>query len=525
MKRKDRFTVTPEIQQTTWDAIVIGSGLTGLATAVTLAHKGKKVLVLEQHYVPGGYVSSFKRKGFTFEVSLHQTIALGEGGYLNKILTQLNVMEKITPIPLDSTLKLKTNLGDLFVGPEYLNQLKQIFPLEAENIEKLDNLIDTLRREAQRAMMLSTLPNRIRRVLARLITPTVFRYHRQTLTDILDAHFRDDRLKQLIAVQWGYYGLPQDRISGLMYLLAFGGFLKDGIYYLKGTSQSLSNALVERLEELGGALLLRHNAEEIIVENGRVVGVRSRAVKKKGEGDAYEFRASVIISNANPFVTFNRLLDGEKYIPPAYRDIMQRLEPSTSAVVAYIGLDCPFETLSHDRHHSISEIDLDDYDVNKTYREAVAGKNTGFGGLIHYSIMDPDLAPPGKSVIATIRNEFDTAWKGLSEEAYRAKKAAVTEEIIAALDERYPGIRHHIEVIEVGTPRTMTRYTNNPNGAFNGYAYTVERVGMFDGGLPAKTPIKGLYLASAWVGAVGGGHAGSIPSGFMLGQMIARSKN
>jgi prolycopene isomerase len=194
-------------------------------------------------------------------------------------------------------------------------------------------------------------------------------------------------------------------------------------------------------------------------------------------------------------------------------------------VVAYIGLDCPFETLSHDRHHSINKIDLDDYDVNKTYRKAVAGKNTGFGGLIHYSIMDPDLAPPGKSVIATIRNEFAAAWKGLSEEAYRAKKAAVTAEIIAALEERFPGIRHHIEVIEVGTPRTMTRYTNNPHGAFNGFAYTVERVGMFDGGLPAKTPIKGLYLASAWVGAVGGGHAGSIPSGFMLGQMIARSKN
>ena len=525
MKRKNRVKVTPEIQQTAWDAIVIGSGLTGLATAVTLAQKGKKVLILEQHYVPGGYASSFKRKGFTFEISLHQTIALGEGGYLNKILSQLGVMGKITPIPLDSTLKLKTELGDLYVGPEYLNQLKQLFPQEADGIEKLDKLIDNIMRETQRAMLLNSLPQPLRRALTRLITPTIYRYHRQTLTDILDAHFRDTRLKQLIAVQWGYYGLPQDRISGMFYLLDWGGFLKSGIYYLKGTSQSMSNAFVERLKELDGTLLLRQNVEEIIIENGCAVGVRSRRVRKNGDGAVHEFRAPVIISNTNPFLTFNQLLDGEKHIPQSYWDIMAKLEPSTSAVVAYIGLDCPYETFTRDRHHSVVEINLNDLDVNKTYREAVAGKNKGFNAVIHYSIMDPDLAPPGKSVIATIRNEFITAWKGLSEEAYRAKKAEVTDEIVAALDERHPGIRDHIEVIEVGTPRTMTRYTNNPDGAFNGFAYTVERVGMFDGGLPAKTPLKGLYLASAWAGAVGGGHAGSIPSGFMLGQTIARTTN
>lgn len=525
MKRKNRVKVTPEIKQTVWDAVVIGSGLTGLATAVTLANKSKRVLVLEQHYVPGGYASSFKRKGFTFEVSLHQTIALGEGGYLNRILSRLGVMDKITPIPLDSTLKLKTELGDLYVGPNYLNQLKQLFPQEAESIAQLDKLIDNIMRETQRAMMLTGLPQSLRRALARLLTPAIHRYYRQTLTDILDSFFNDDRLKQLIAVQWGYYGLPQDRISGIFYLLDWGGFLKSGIYYLKGTSQSMSNAFVERLEELGGTLLLRQNVAEIIIENGRAVGVRSQIVKKKDNGAIYEFRAPIIISNANPFLTFNKLLDGEKHIPQSYRDIMTKLEPSTSAVVAYIGLDCPYETFSHDKHHAVAKINVNDFDVNKTYREAAAGSNTGFGAVIHYSVMDPDLAPSGKSVIATIRNEFTTAWKGLSEAAYCAKKAAVTAEIVAALDEQYPGIRERIEVIEVGTPRTMTRYTNNPDGAFNGFAYTVERVGMFDGGLPAKTPVKGLYLAGAWAGAVGGGHAGSIPSGFMLGQMIARATN
>ncbi len=111
----------------------------------------------------------------------------------------------------------------------------------------------------------------------------------------------------------------------------------------------------------------------------------------------------------------------------------------------------------------------------------------------------------------------------MSDEEYRIKKEALQEEIITSLNERFPGIRDHIEVIEVGTPRTMTRYTYNHDGAFNGFAYTLDRVGMFDGGIPFKTPVAGLYLANAWAGAVGGGFSGTTPVGFMLGQMIARS--
>ena len=63
---------TPE---QTWDAIVIGSGMGGMTTAAMLAHFGKKVLVLEQHYVPGGFTHTFRRKGYEWDVGVH---AVGE---------------------------------------------------------------------------------------------------------------------------------------------------------------------------------------------------------------------------------------------------------------------------------------------------------------------------------------------------------------------------------------------------------------------------------------------------------------
>jgi len=57
--------------QDRWDAIVIGSGLGGLTTASLLARDGKRVLVLEQHYVLGGFTHTFKRKGYEWDVGVH----------------------------------------------------------------------------------------------------------------------------------------------------------------------------------------------------------------------------------------------------------------------------------------------------------------------------------------------------------------------------------------------------------------------------------------------------------------------
>ena len=58
-----------------WDVIVIGSGMGGMTCAAALAKHGRRVLVLEQHYLPGGFSHMFARKGFEWDVGVH---AIGE---------------------------------------------------------------------------------------------------------------------------------------------------------------------------------------------------------------------------------------------------------------------------------------------------------------------------------------------------------------------------------------------------------------------------------------------------------------
>lgn len=305
-------------------------------------------------------------------------------------------------------------------------------------------------------------------------------------------------------------------------MLAFGGFIRDGIYYIKGTSQSLSNALVEGLEEYRGILVLRHRVERIMVENGRAVGIRCRKVTKGNEGEAVELRAPVVVSNACLEETLRMVFDRQA-IPSDYLRTAERMETATSACCLYVGLDCKFSELSGASQHTYTYLDGGREDHEKTFELQLNGTLKGFHALTDYTAMDPDLAPAGKSAVQAFRNEFMKGWDGLSDEDYQKKKSAMVEDMLAELEKHFPGFRSHIEVMDAATPRTMKRYTSNKDGSFNGYAYTPQRVGMGERGFKIRTPLKGLYLSSAWATGTGGGFYGSLLLGLVAAEKIANT--
>ena len=123
-----------------YDVIVIGSGVGGLTLASRLSTLGYKVGVFEQHFIPGGYATNFKRKGYNFDVSLHGTGGLEEGGNLHNILSACKVIDKITPIKNTIAYSIHYN-NELIEIPNNINEYKEFlinrFTNEKENIEKL----------------------------------------------------------------------------------------------------------------------------------------------------------------------------------------------------------------------------------------------------------------------------------------------------------------------------------------------------------------------------------------------------
>jgi len=123
----------------------------------------------------------------------------------------------------------------------------------------------------------------------------------------------------------------------------------------------------------------------------------------------------------------------------------------------------------------------------------------------------PGYSKPGKSSVTIYMPCGFTPWKPFEadyfagrKEAYRKEKDRITQILIERADARViPGLRSMIEVVDAATPLTNMRYTKNPEGAIVGYEWSMNN--SFMNRIKNRTPIKGLYLTSAW-GNIGGGY-------------------
>ena len=121
-----------------YPTVIIGAGLGGLCCGAYLAKQGIPVTVVEQHNVPGGYATSFDRKGgkFTFEVSLHGSSI--HNNTTAQILDNIGALKKLELVRLPEVYRLKTPYIDISVpqqDPEaYIRLVAEHFPDETNGI-------------------------------------------------------------------------------------------------------------------------------------------------------------------------------------------------------------------------------------------------------------------------------------------------------------------------------------------------------------------------------------------------------
>ena len=318
---------------TDFDVIVIGSGAGGLAAAVALAGAGQRVLVCEQHDVPGGWCHSFTLEGHTFSPGVHYVGELEPGQALRRMYEGLGVSRdlafcELNPEGLDHVVVGDARF-DIPKGRErYLQRLKQRFPAEAPGVDRFFAVVQGLAADLRRVARLRGPLD-----LARLpqVAPTLMRWGWRTGGDLIARHVGDPLLRAILGSQSGDHGLPPSRVPAVVHASIVHHYL-DGGYYPLGGGFAIPRAFVRALKRAGGTIRLRTAVERILLEGRRAVGVRLAG----GE----ELRADVVISNADPEMTFRRLI-GREHLPWRLRWRLGRVRYSCSALSLFLatGMD------------------------------------------------------------------------------------------------------------------------------------------------------------------------------------------
>ncbi len=436
----------------TYDTVIIGAGISGLVCGCFLAKAGMKVLIAERHIKPGGYCTSFKRNGFTFDAAAHSF-----GGYkygiLGKVFEDLGVNKELSIKKIDPS--------DIVVTPDYrvsfwsdvdktIEGFQSAFPKESDNIKRFFYF---------------------------LVSPDPMFFTRirsWTFKNLLDGYFTDDKLKATLSFPlFGNGGLPPSLMSAFIGAKIFKEFLLDGGYHLAGGMQALPDALAKRFRDFGGDLRLSSPVKTISVKNSEVKGV----MLEKGEF----VPSRLVVSNSDAKLTFLTLL-GEKVLSQDFMDNLAHMVASLSTFIVYLGVDKSKKKLPNP---GINLWYLSQYDLHRTYLATQKGNFRDMGRYLTH------VSPDQTTVLAFINAPFK------SREYWKNNRNKLADSLIHSIEAHsIPELSKYIIYKETATPHTLFRYTLNHKGSAYGWESTPTQLANPEFRKPSC--IRGLYLTGHW---------------------------
>ncbi len=497
-----------------YDIIIIGAGLGGLVAGAKLAKEGKKVILIEQHHIPGGCATNFRRVDSNMDVGLHEIGGIEADGMLRDVLVDLKIIENIEFLKLPEFYRFTNGRIDIVI-PDNRKEAERIlieyFPEEEKGIKKFFSSIMGFRNELNR-MPRPGLKLLLQLPLFPLLYPRIIFTMNKTVTQVMDRFIKNNELKLALAANVGYYHDNPETLAYSYFAIPQASFYSGG-YYIKGGSQKLSDYLAKYIADHGGKIMLSHKVAKILTENDTAIGIEYH--KKSSVDTPINVFGKYIIANAAIPNVFNDLLPKESNANAKAK--INKMEIACSLLSVYFFFRKPIKELGN-KHYSTFVFnpgvrDLHDLNYHVDYKER------GFV-FVDYSQIDSQLAAPGKGVGAICTVDYIDDWNKLSEAEYKAKKDAVANIYTEKLDKLIPGIKGQIEYYEVGTPRTIERYTLNSKGTPYGFAQVPGQAGIRR--IRQKSPIEKLYYASAWT-MPGGGFTGAMLSGWFCAEDILKN--
>jgi len=122
-----------------YDAIIVGAGIGGLTTGCLLAKTGHRVLILEQHFKVGGFVTSYQRKHYPMDV-VHAIGGLSKGAAIDRIFSFLNLYDRLCFNEIEKVFIYRfpeCNIDCYTSITRYQDELKRHFPDQSSSVEQI----------------------------------------------------------------------------------------------------------------------------------------------------------------------------------------------------------------------------------------------------------------------------------------------------------------------------------------------------------------------------------------------------
>ncbi len=511
-----------DISNQTWDSIIIGSGAGGLSAAICLARAGQKVLLLEQHDVPGGWCHSFYLNGHRFTPGVHYIGLLGEGESTSDLYKGLEIANDLVFFRMNPEAYEHVHLGPhRFDYPDDSEELEKRliakFPEEKKGIQKYLKLIRLASEELYSLPYIKgfwqklTLPYRTRHF---------GKYGLFSLRRVINWHVKNPLLRNILNIQCGDHGVQPRKAAFILHAALMFHYFKGG-YYPMGGGGALVKAMNKRFKSYGGVLKTSTSVKRILIEDEKVkkaIGVELQ--------DGTQIFGTHIVSNADVGITYNRLI-GQQYLSPKLRKKLDKTIYSCTSLMLFLTVDMDVRKAGLDSGNIwvMPDRDMDDY-----FDEVMNGnlkKIKAFEGMfVSCTTLKDPTSFDGKhhclEVITFIDYTSFAPFKNEDaqrSEAYLQYKEELTQKMILSLEKVIPNIGEHIVQKELGTPITNEYYINTTNGNVYGTEKSLKHIGPF--AFKAKSEIENLFLCGASIlshGVAGAGHSGVNTAAIILGK-------
>ena len=434
-----------------YDYIIVGAGIGGLSAGLNLAFNNKKVLILEKNSLPGGYVTTFKRGRFEFDASLYDLFDYGNEehiGSLQRLFHKFDLQIETLPIPYNIKIKSIDDKIEEVLKGEIDDWILRLEELYRGSMSTFRSLLPILKEIHEALVAIKKGRTNIDKNY-----PNFIKYMDKNAYDgLVDLNIPAGAI-DMLGYLWVEIGSPLNKLNFIDFAECLYKYIFKRPVALAKKNTDFILTLVKRYQELGGKIYYR----------SKVVEIRDHEGKKE-----------VLLEDGTTYQTEEVICDlSERYV---YKDLIKEDHPlanqkenartlSASGLTVYLGLNKSYQDLKLYNYRYYEFQNLNSVKNIKSMKK-----------LMHHTIeavvpniVNENASPKNTTILVLKTIYFGDVWNSINKENYYKMKEEVANQLIEEFETSFKvDIKEYIEQIEIATPFTFARYTNNINGSLFG---------------------------------------------------------